>query len=49
MKKYKFDRSDIFILLGVLGILAGVWLIYIPASVIMAGLALIAWGLFIEG
>ncbi|MCK9569868.1 hypothetical protein M0R72_13070 [Candidatus Pacearchaeota archaeon] len=49
MKKHKFDRSDVFILLGVIGILVGVWLIYIPVSVILAGLALIGWGLFIEG
>ncbi|MCK9519911.1 MAG: hypothetical protein M0R74_12940 [Dehalococcoidia bacterium] len=37
------DIYDILILLGLLAVVAGVWLIYPPAGLIAAGIALGAW------
>ncbi len=37
------DIYDILILLGLLIVVAGIWLIYVPAGLIAAGIALGAW------
>jgi len=37
------DIYDVLILLGLFIIVAGVWLIYVPAGLIAAGIALAAW------
>lgn len=45
MKKGKFDVNDVLILIGGIGALVGIWLIYHPASYIVAGAALVYLGL----
>ena len=45
MKKGKFDVNDVLILIGGIGALVGIWLIYHPASYIVAGVALVYLGL----
>lgn len=45
MKKPRFDFNDALIFIGALGALYGIWLIYHPASYIVAGAALVYLGL----
>jgi hypothetical protein len=45
MKKKGFDIDDLFILLGVAGVVIGVWLIYHPAAYILTGMVLLFLGL----
>ena len=45
MKKRKFDFSDALILIGWLGMLVGIWLIYQPAAYIVTGISLVCLGL----
>lgn len=37
------DIYDALILLGLAVLVAGIWLIYLPAGLIAAGIALVAW------
>ena len=37
------DIYDMLILLGLLAVVAGVWLVYLPAGLIVAGISLVAW------
>lgn len=41
IKRFKVDRSDLFLVLGGLIICVGVWMIYKPAAVILLGLMFI--------
>jgi hypothetical protein len=45
MRKPRFDLNDALILIGWLGALAGIWLIYQPAAYIAAGISLVCLGL----
>ncbi len=45
MKKQKFDLHDVLIIIGWLGALVGIWLVYRPAAYIVAGVSLVCFGL----
>jgi len=45
LKKAKFDVNDAIIIIGWLGALVGIWLIYHPAAYIVAGISLVCFGL----
>jgi hypothetical protein len=40
----KFDIRDVVIIIGWLGVLAGIWLIYHPVAYIVAGISLVYVG-----
>lgn len=44
-RKPKVDFSDAFLVLGAYSMAAGVWQIYPPAALILAGAVIIAFGL----
>ena len=37
------DIYDILIILGLIAVVAGIYLIYLPAGLIAAGIAVVAW------
>lgn len=41
----KFDINDVLIIAGAIGIIAGVWLIFFPAALILTGILLLYLGL----
>jgi hypothetical protein len=45
LRNRKFDIRDVIIIIGWLGTLVGIWLIYWPAAYIVAGISLVCLGL----
>ena len=43
-KKFKFDLDDLLILLGVAGVIVGIWSIYYPVAIIIASAGLLVLG-----